>query len=53
VGFGNQVKEMESLTCKWWLETGFCKQVLWVRGEADDVVLLWTSTYLVLDGSVV
>lgn len=45
--FGVQEEEMESITCKWWLEASFCKQVLSATGEVGAVVFLQTSIYLV------
>lgn len=48
-GFSVQEKEMESLTCKWWLEASFCIWVLCATGEegAVAVVFLQTSISLV------
>lgn len=54
-GFGAQEKEMESLTCMWWLEARCCKQVLCATGEvgAVAIVFLQTPLYPVLGDQVV
>lgn len=52
-GFAVQGEEMESITCKWWLEASFCKQVLCATGEVGAVVFLQTSIYLVQSDEVV
>lgn len=48
-GFGVQEREMESLTCKWWLEASFCKQVLCAAGEVGAVAVVFLQTPLCLD----
>lgn len=40
---------MESLTCKWWLEASFCKQVLCAAGEVGAVAVVFLQTPLCLD----
>lgn len=51
--FGVQEEEIESITCKWWLEANFCKQVLSAAGDVGAVVFLHTSVYLVQSDEVV